>query len=290
LIQLAVLLALGGSAGLGCGGGGGGDQTGGSDQTGGGSERTSGVGRDASLAFLDESRVIDLSHPFDERTIYWPTARRFSIERVAYGPSEGGYWYAANNYCAAEHGGTHMDSPIHFAEGGWTTEQVPLARCIGPACVIDATEACRRDPDYRLQVRDVQVWEAQHGALPAGAIVLMRAGWSDRWGDPKQVFNTETPEDTRTLHFPGFSAEVARFLVEERRIDAIGIDTPSLDHGPSADFQAHQIFGRANIPGFENVANLDQLPPAGATFIALPMKITGGSGGPARIIAILPEP
>jgi kynurenine formamidase len=207
---------------------------------------------------------------------------------VAYGPSDGGYWYAANNYCAAEHGGTHMDSPIHFAEGAWTTDQVPLARCIGLACVIDVTEASAKDHDYQLTVADVRAWEAKHGAIPAGAIVIMHAGWGSRWGDPKRVFNTETPEDTRTLHFPGFSPEVARFLVEERKIDAVGIDTPSLDHGASTNFQSHQIFGRANIPGFENIASLERLPPVGATFVALPMKIAGGSGGPARAIAVLP--
>lgn len=239
-------------------------------------------------AGIDESRLVDLSYPFDEHTIYWPTAKSFTLERVAYGPSAAGHWYAANNYCAAEHGGTHMDSPIHFAEGGWTTDQVPLARTIGPACVIDVTDKCQKDADYRLAVEDVRSWEKQHGRLPDGAIVLMRTGWGSRWGDPKRVFNTETPADTKTLHFPGFSAEAARFLVEERKIDAVGLDTPSMDHGPSTDFPCHRIFGRANLPGFENIAHLERLPAAGATFIALPMKIAGGSGGPARIIAILP--
>lgn len=242
----------------------------------------------AVLRGIDESKIVDLSHPFDERTIYWPSARRFVLERVAYGPTEAGHWYAANNFCAAEHGGTHMDSPIHFAEGGWTTDQVPLARSIGPACVIDLSEQCAKDPDYRLSVEDIRTWESRNGTLPEGAIVLLRTGWDSRWGDPERVFNSATPSDTRTLHFPGFSPEAARFLVEERRIDAVGIDTPSIDHGPSTDFPAHQVFGRANIPGFENVANLGEIPFAGATFIALPMKISGGSGGPARIIAILP--
>jgi len=269
-VFLALPLALGGWA-AGCG------------QTGDGDEPVPAV-----PPVFDETKVVDLSYPFDERTIYWPGARSFTIERVAYGPSEAGYWYAANNYGAAEHGGTHMDSPIHFAEGGWAADQVPLARCIGPACVIDAAESSRNDADYQLTVADVRAWEARHGPLPAGAIVLVHTGWGSRWGDPKRVFNTDTPEDTRTLHFPGFSPEVARFLVEERKIDAIGVDTPSLDHGPSTDFQAHQIFGRANIPGFENIANLERLPPTGATFVALPMKIAGGSGGPTRAIAVLP--
>jgi kynurenine formamidase len=242
----------------------------------------------AAAAGLDETKIIDLSHPFDERTIYWPTARGFSIERVALGPTEGGFWYAANNFCAAEHGGTHMDSPIHFAKGGWTTDQIPLARSIGPACVIDLTAAAAADPDVRLSIGDVEAWEKRWGTVPAGAILLVRTGWGNRWGDPERVFNTSTPKDVRTLHFPGFSAEAARFLAEERRVDAVGIDTPSVDHGPSADFAAHQVFAAANVPAFENVANLERLPPAGAFFIALPMKIGGGSGAPARIIAVLP--
>jgi kynurenine formamidase len=237
---------------------------------------------------IDESKLVDLSYPFDDRTIYWPTAKSFALEQAAYGATDAGYFYAANNFCAAEHGGTHMDAPIHFAEGRWTADQVPLSRCIGPACVIDVRDACVADPDYRLTVEDVQAWETAHGRLPDGAIVIMWTGWGRYWGDPQQYFQSETPEDTSTLHFPGFSAEVARFLVEERTIDAVGLDTPSLDHGPSQDFIVHQILNGANVPGFENVANLDQVPPAGATLLALPMKIAGGSGGPARIVALVP--
>jgi kynurenine formamidase len=242
----------------------------------------------AGSAGAAQERIVDLTHSFDEKTIYWPTARGFALERVAHGINERGFWYAANNFCAAEHGGTHMDAPIHFAAERATADQVPVSRLIGPACVIDIASQCAADPDYRLTVADILAWEKADGRLPVGAVVLVHTGWGTRWGDPQRVFGSDTPSDTRTLHFPGFSVEAARFLTEEREIDAVGLDTPSLDHGPSADFGAHQVFARADVPGFENVANLDRLPATGATFIGLPMKIAGGSGGPARIVALLP--
>lgn len=237
---------------------------------------------------IDESKIVDLTHSFGPQTIYWPTAKPFALEQVAHGRTEAGYFYAANNFCAAEHGGTHMDAPIHFAEGRDTAERVPLQRLIGPLVKIDVRSAAARDPDYRLSVKDVLAWEARHGRIPPGAIVVMDSGWNERWPERKRVFGSSTPDDPLTLHFPGFSAEAARFLIEERKVDAVGVDTPSLDHGPSRDFVVHQIVNGANRPGFENLANLDRVPESGATLIALPMKIEGGSGAPLRAIAILP--
>jgi kynurenine formamidase len=237
---------------------------------------------------LDESKLVDLTYPFDSTTIYWPTATPFRLEVAARGRTEGGFWYASNNICASEHGGTHLDAPIHFGEGRSSADQIPIERLVGPAVVVDVSDSCAANPDYRLRVDDLVAWEQRNGRIPDGAIVLMRAGWGSRWPDRKRYFATETPHDPLTLHFPGFSREAAEFLTQERRIDAVGLDTPSLDYGPSRDFICHQVFAAADVPGLENVADLERLPERGATLIALPMKIAGGTGGPARVVALLP--
>ncbi len=232
---------------------------------------------------------VDLTYPFDAQTIYWPTATPFKLESVAHGPSAGGFWYEANQFCAAEHGGTHVDAPCHFAAGKQTLDAIPLERLIGPAAVIDVSAACAADSDYRVRVDDILDHEKRHGRLPAGSMVLFRTGWGERWPDRKRYLGDDRPGVTTDLHFPGLSAEAAAFLVQQRDVKAVGLDTASLDPGPSRDFIAHQILNGADIPGLENVANLEQLPPRGATLYAIPMKIRGGSGGPARIFAIVPS-
>lgn len=235
--------------------------------------------------------VVDLTHPLDERTIFWPTSpSKFTLERLAFGRTDAGYFYAANSFCMPEHGGTHLDAPIHFAEGRWTTDQIPVDRLIGPAVVIDVREKAAGDPDYRLSPDDIFDWEKRNGRIPAGAIVLLRTGWSSRWPDVKSYLGDDTPNDASKLHFPSYGAESARLLVEERRVDVLGVDTASIDHGPSRDFIVHQIANGANVPGLENLTNLGRLPATGAVVIALPIKIGGGSGGPVRVIALLPGP
>ncbi len=242
----------------------------------------------ASAHGIDEKKVIDLTYTFDEHTIYWPTAKPFQMDVVAATKTEAGYWYAANNICLAEHGGTHMDAPIHFAEGKRAADAVPVQQLIGPAVVVDVRMQAEKDPDYRVSVTDLEGWEKKHGSIPRGAIVLMFSGWGAQWPDKKRYLGTDQPGDVANLHFPGFSKEAAEFLVSQRDIDAVGVDTPSIDYGQSKDFIVHQIINGADKPGFENVANLEKVPAKGATLIALPMKIAKGSGGPARIIAILP--
>jgi kynurenine formamidase len=154
--------------------------------------------------------------------------------------------------------------------------------------VVDVRPQAGKDADYRLTVADLEAWEKTHGRIPSGAMVLMLSGWGSRWPDKKRYLGTDQPGDVANLHFPGFSREAAEFLISQREIDAIGVDTPSIDYGQSQDFIVRQIINGANKPGLENVANLEKLPAKGATLIALPMKIAKGSGGPARIIAILP--
>jgi len=241
---------------------------------------------------LARATCVDLTYAFDSTTIYWPTAKPFKLEVVSAQRTPAGYYYAANNIAAAEHGGTHLDSPVHFAEGKHTTDQLPLAQLVGPAFVIDVSSKAEADRDYRIVPADLEDWEreATHARIPEGAIVLFRTGWGSRWPDRARYLGTTKtgPAAVRELHFPGIHPDAARWLVQ-RRVHAVGIDTPSIDYGQSSTFDTHQTLFAADIPAFENVAHLSALPATGAFVIALPMKIRGGSGGPLRIVAVLPE-
>lgn len=232
---------------------------------------------------------VDLSHPFDEQTIYWPTSEPFKIKRVADGVTAGGYYYSASNFSAAEHGGTHLDAPVHFAQGRHTTDQIPLSQFVGPAAVVDVSTQAAANPDYRVTGQELGAFESAHGPIAQGTIVLFRTGWGARWPDRKAYLGTDAtgPAAVPKLHFPGIDTTAARWLTL-RKVDAVGIDTPSIDYGQSTTFDVHRILFAADIPAFENVAHLDRLPATGAFVIALPMKITNGTGGPLRIVAVLP--
>jgi len=244
----------------------------------------------AAGAALEDRRVIDLTHTFDEETVYWPTAEGFQLHVDSKGWTPGGYYYEANSFSSAEHGGTHLDAPIHFAEGKRTVDEIPLEQLIGPGIAVDVSAACEQDSDHLVTVAELRGWEREHGEIPEGAIVLLSTGFGRRWPDRARYMGTAErgPEAVAKLHFPGLHPDAARWLMEERSIGAVGLDTPSIDHGPSKTFDAHQVLFRANVPALENVANLDQLPPRGFDVIALPMKIRGGSGGPLRIAALVP--
>jgi kynurenine formamidase len=235
-------------------------------------------------------RWVDLTHAFSESSVYWPTdTTGFRLERVAYGPTEGGWFYASNAFAGAEHGGTHLDAPIHFAEGRLTADRIPLDGLIGPAAVVDVSADAHAD--YQVSVDDLTGWESRNGALPEGGILLLHTGWGSRYADRTAYLGTDLtgPEAVPALHFPGLSPEAAQWLVDNRGIVAVGIDTPSIDFGQSQDFRSHVVLFSENVAGFENVADLHLLPESGAFVVALPMKIEGGSGGPLRIVAFLPE-
>lgn len=239
---------------------------------------------------LAKYRVVDLTHPFNAKTLYWPTATSgFGLSQLAYGPTPGGYFYSSYAYAAPEHGGTHLDAPIHFAKNGLTADRIPIEQFIGPAVVIDVTSKTARDADYRLTRADVLAWERENGLVPRGAIVVLRTGWGMRWPNAKGYLGDDTKGDASKLHFPSYGADAARLLVGERKVAALGADVASIDHGPSTDFIVHQIAASAGVLGLENLANVTVLPPKGATIIALPMKIEGGSGGPLRAIALVPR-
>lgn len=235
-------------------------------------------------------RPVDLTHEFGDSTIYWPTAAPFQLEVLAHGRTEGGWWYAANSFRAAEHGGTHLDAPIHFAEEGRTAAEIPLDDLIGPAVVVDVMEAAATNPDLLIDVRSLEAWEGSQGRIPDRSIVLLRTGWSERWPDAERYLGTSRrgADAVAELHFPGLDPAAAAWLVTERRVRAVGIDTASIDRGQSTDFRAHQVLAEANVPIFENVADLERVPPTGAWVVALPMKIAEGTGGPLRIVAFVP--
>ncbi|WP_265569336.1 cyclase family protein [Sphingomicrobium nitratireducens] len=234
-------------------------------------------------------RWVDLTHSLGDDTLFWPTADPFRHEPVSVGRTPGGWYYSAYNVETSEHGGTHMDAPIHFHEGGITADRVPLERLVGPAAVIDVREASR-DPDYRFSTADIARWEKKHGRLHPGTIVLFDTGRASLWPDAVRYLGTAERGEAAVakLHFPGLSEDVAHLLVT-RGVAAIGLDTPSLDYGQSKDFIAHRILSAAGIPGFENVGDMSALPARGATIVALPAKIAEGSGAPLRIIAFVPR-
>ena len=238
---------------------------------------------------LSGLNVVDLSHPYDEHTLYWPTSlSSFELRSLSAGETEGGWYYSANTFCTPEHGGTHLDAPVHFSRGGLSVEAIPLERLIGPAAVIDVSAKAAADHDYRLTTADVRRWEAANGRVPAGAVVLLRTGWSRYWPDAKRYLGDDTLGDASNLHFPSYGAEAARFLIEARGIESLAVDTASIDFGATADFLVHRIAAEAGVTGLENLTNVQALPATGAWIVALPVKIAGGSGAPVRVIALVP--
>ena len=240
-------------------------------------------------AVQPKSRIVDLTYPFDETTVYWPTAESFKLEKDFEGITDAGYYYSAFRYSAAEHGGTHLDAPMHFAKGRNSVDQIPLDQLTGDGFVIDVTKQCSGNADYLVGVADIQNWEKQNGRIPIGAILLLRTGFGKFYPDRKKYLGTDERGTAAVakLHFPGLDPAAALWLTQNRSIKAIGLDTASIDRGQSTLFESHRTLFDKNIPAFENVANLDQLPTKGFTVVALPMKIKGGSGGPLRIIAML---
>ena len=245
--------------------------------------------KDESIAEeLSDGKWIDLTHDFSEQTLYWPTANGFKLDTAFKGVTPAGFYYEAYNYCAAEHGGTHLDAPVHFAKGKWAADEIPLEKLNGEAAVIDVSDKALKDADYLITVNDIESWEKTNGKLKDDIILFFRTGYGSFYPDAKKYLGTDErgPDAVAKLHFPAIHPDAAQWLVKNRKIKAVGLDVASVDYGQSKDFKTHQILYEQNIPGFENVANLDKLPLKGAFIIALPMKIKGGSGGPLRIVAI----
>ena len=235
-------------------------------------------------------RWVDLTHEFSSETLYWPTASNFALVQEFHGQTPKGYFYAANRYSASEHGGTHIDAPVHFAENHAPVDQLAIDRLVGTAVVIDVSSKVKDHPDYEIVTADFLAWEKEQGRIPKDSIVLLKTGFAAYWPNAQKYLGTaeKGPDAVARLHFPGLHPDAARWLVKERPIKAVGLDTASIDYGQSTLFESHRILFEKNIPALENVAGLDQLPVKGAFVIALPMKIKDGSGAPLRIVAWLP--
>ena len=237
---------------------------------------------------LKDYDLVDLSHPYSDDTLYWPTSpSKFELKELAYGQTPAGWFYSAYSLCTPEHGGTHLDAPRHFSIDGQTTEEIPLTRLMAPGVVIDISHKTRNNADYRLTEDDVSAFESRHGEIREGTIVLLRTDWSRFWPDARGYLGDDTPGDASNLHFPSYGAEAASLLVEQRGVALLGVDTASIDYGASQDLPVHRISAARNVGGLENLNDLGRLPPTGFTVLALPMKIQGGSGGPVRVVALV---
>jgi kynurenine formamidase len=237
---------------------------------------------------LNELEWIDLTYSFDSTTLYWPNnLTKFIHHTDANGLTPLGYYYSSYSICAPEHGGTHLDAPIHFAKDKYTVDQLPLKNLTGNAVVIDVSKNALANRDYQITIDDITAWEKINGEIEKNTIILFRTGYGSYYPDRKNYFGTSKTgiEAIPELHFPGIDPKTTTWLIKERSIKAFGLDTPSLDYGQSKDFKTHQILLGSNKPGFENLANLDKLPSKNIYLVALPMKIGKGSGAPLRIIA-----
>ena len=226
--------------------------------------------------------VVDMTHAINAAQPAWPGTEKAFEAKVIDSPEKDGYF--TRSFWMLEHYGTHMDAPAHFPPGQATLDKIPEAHFFGPAVVIDVREEASKDADYRLSAARVEKWEAAHGRIPAGAIVMVRTGWAARWPDQARYRNLD---DNKVMHFPGFSVESAKLLIARGAV-GLGIDTLSIDYGASKDFEVHHVDLPVGLYNLENLANMDYVPEAGAFVIAAPIKLEGGSGGPVRVFAILP--
>ena len=241
-------------------------------------------------SFLSQGHWVDLTWNFEESTVYWPTNISFKHDTVFYGINDKGYFYSSFKYSAEEHGGTHFDAPLHFAQGGRSIEQIPVEELTGPAFVLDVSAKAAQNRDYLITKEDFLEWEKANGTIPKNSIVLLFTGFGQYWNDHLKYTGTLKTglAGVEELHFPGLDSEAAKWLTEERKIEAVGIDTPSIDYGQSKDFMTHRTLCGNNVTAYENIANLEQVPAKGAYIVAAPMKIKGGSGSPLRLLAWVP--
>ena len=229
-----------------------------------------------------QTRVVDLSYAINDKLVAWPGDTRTFEAKINATVEKNGYY--TRSFWMLEHYGTHMDAPIHFPPGKTPVDQIPPQRLFGPAVVMDVRAEAQKDADYRLAPERIARWEKAHGRIPAGAIVLLRTGWAARWPDAARYRNQDA---TGVMHFPGYSVEAVRVLIE-RKVSGLGIDTLSVDYGPSKDFAVHKVSHGAGLYHLENLADLSALPEAGAFLVVAPIKLEGGSGGPCRVFAVLP--
>ena len=229
-----------------------------------------------------KTRVLDLSYAINDKLVPWPGDEKFFEAKVNATVERNGYF--TRSFWMLEHYGTHLDAPAHFPPGKATVDQIPPKQLMGPAVVLDVRAEGMKDPDYQLPAAGVEEWEKRHGRIREGAIVLLRTGWASRWPDARRYRNQDAQGK---MHFPGFSLGAAKLLVE-RKVSGLGCDTMSVDYGASEDFAVHHLVLGASLYQLENLADLSELPDAGAFLIVAPIKLEAGSGGPVRVYALLP--
>jgi kynurenine formamidase len=227
--------------------------------------------------------VIDLTHNLNDRSPNWEGTAKSPYEATHLGNIERDGYYS-RVFTTQEHYGTHLDAPAHFTAGAWTVDQIPAQRLVRPLVVLDVRQNVKGNPDYEISVQDVAGWEDAHGLIPSGAVVMAYTGWDELWHSEKQFRNEKAD---RLTHYPGFSLETAKFLVKTRGVVGLGIDTMSVDIGATTTYPVHLFTSKENVYHLENVANLALVPPAGATVVVAPIKLENGSGGPARILALV---
>lgn len=240
----------------------------------------------ATKPLLDEQRLIDLTHPLDDANPHLPGDTPFVYERTRGTRDEFGRWQSQGQFAMSEQVGTHLIAPLHLGESMRATHEIALTQLVAPIRLIDVSSACRQNRDYVVGIRDLSEHERDHGRLPIGAAVLVRLGWERHWDNPRRFLGLDDAQ-SQALHFPGLSLELVRELIE-RRVDLVAVDGPRLDPGQAVDLAASRALAEANVPALACLTNLGELPDFGATLIALPLKIAGGNGSPARVIALVP--
>ena len=229
-----------------------------------------------------KTRVVDLSYAISDQLVPWPGDEKWFEARTNATVDKDGYF--TRSFWMLEHYGTHLDAPVHFPPGKMTVDQIPAKKLFGPAVVLDVRAEAEKNPDYQLTTAKIGEWEKKHGKIPEGAIILLRTGWPARWPNVQKYRNTDAQGK---MHFPGYSAEAAKTLLE-RKISGLGCDTLSTDPGDSGDYPVHHLVLGAGVYQLENLADLRELPEAGAFLVVAPIKLEGGSGGPVRVFALLP--
>jgi kynurenine formamidase len=229
-----------------------------------------------------KTRVIDLSYAINDKLVPWPGDTKWFEAKINATVEKNGYF--TRSFWMLEHYGTHLDAPVHFPPGKMTVDEIPARKLFGPAVVLDVRAESAKDADYRVPAALVEEWEKRHGRISEGAIVLLRTGWASRWPDVQRYRNQDAQG---RMHFPGYSVEAAKLLVG-RKVSGLGCDTLSIDYGASEDFAVHHVVLGAGLYQLENLADLSEVPEAGAFLVVAPIKLEGGSGGPVRVFALLP--
>ncbi|XP_060561344.1 isatin hydrolase-like [Ruditapes philippinarum] len=229
-------------------------------------------------------KVVELSYELGPETLFYPGSPPFVLTILHRGIT-GAYWFELNKFEAGEHVGTHLDAPSHFSEGKLRMHEIPMEKLIGPGVIIDVKDKVEGNPDFKVSIGDIIAWEMKHKKIPECAIVIMNSGWGKNYPNKALTFGTPTPEDPSTFHYPGWHTETVDWLIKTRHVCVVGTDTPSNDPGDSTSFPVHQTLGAANVPGLENVANLDSVPESGSTIYVAPIKLKDGSGAQARVFA-----